>query len=462
MKKPCPRRLLAPLLVLLGVFLGLGESASGKIDLRSEITDSGIFLSGPSRVGQIEQTSLNPRLAKRASPTNGASDLSDWLSRDPLGEDETLNLYAYCHADPINKVDVLGAAELDISDVRVQLIEGGGGAYRVLIPVREWRQGGRGSNGRGRKNSPAYRPPYRATLGYFTAGFTYKPSLNNLDFVITDAVAKWNFDEELRAWDRAIDRTKMVANFLPGGRAGVLGAEGNWGGAVLSFGTDGVLTFTGGKWIKNANSTAGKFVRGAVGGAGAGVASEASMIGAEVIGGAEVDPYQMFIRVRNAAGAGAATGLFFAKFARLNGETPGSPAPNRLPHFVSQGQFDEASALLRASGLSDDIVIQGSRVSGTSFKTGKAVTPGSDIDIAIMLNEKAFNQQIIKAFGTKKFGTADGRTMLHAIDNGKITSGRAGLRSLRKELEGVFGTKVDLSIIQRGGKFDNGAQLPIR
>ncbi len=33
-----------------------------------------------------------------------------WLSREPLGEDESLNLYAYCHNDPINKVDVLGLA----------------------------------------------------------------------------------------------------------------------------------------------------------------------------------------------------------------------------------------------------------------------------------------------------------------------------------------------------------------
>ena len=38
-----------------------------------------------------------------------------WLSREPLGEGESLNLYAYCHNDPINKVDVLGLAALDIT-----------------------------------------------------------------------------------------------------------------------------------------------------------------------------------------------------------------------------------------------------------------------------------------------------------------------------------------------------------
>ena len=38
-----------------------------------------------------------------------------WLNREPLGEDESLNLYAYCHNDPVNKVDVLGLAERDLS-----------------------------------------------------------------------------------------------------------------------------------------------------------------------------------------------------------------------------------------------------------------------------------------------------------------------------------------------------------
>lgn len=34
-----------------------------------------------------------------------------WLSRELLGEDESLNLYAYCHNDPVNKIDVLGLGE---------------------------------------------------------------------------------------------------------------------------------------------------------------------------------------------------------------------------------------------------------------------------------------------------------------------------------------------------------------
>lgn len=36
-----------------------------------------------------------------------------WLSREPLGEGESVNLYSYCHNDPVNRVDVLGMAEYE-------------------------------------------------------------------------------------------------------------------------------------------------------------------------------------------------------------------------------------------------------------------------------------------------------------------------------------------------------------
>jgi hypothetical protein len=58
-------------------------------------------------------------------------------------------------------------------------------------------------------------------------------------------------------------------------------------------------------------------------------------------------------------------------------------------------------------------------------------------------------------------GTAKERTLLHAIETGKIQSGEARLSALRKQLEQSLNMEVDLSIIRAGGKFDNGPQLPL-
>ena len=49
-----------------------------------------------------------------------------WLSREPLGESESLNLYAYCRNDPINKVDLLGLQEVAVNqgaaDARLSML----------------------------------------------------------------------------------------------------------------------------------------------------------------------------------------------------------------------------------------------------------------------------------------------------------------------------------------------------
>ena len=39
-----------------------------------------------------------------------------WLSREPLGESESINLYAYCHNDPINSVDLLGMWQINTQE----------------------------------------------------------------------------------------------------------------------------------------------------------------------------------------------------------------------------------------------------------------------------------------------------------------------------------------------------------
>ncbi len=39
-----------------------------------------------------------------------------WLSREPMGEGESVNLYSYCHNDPVNRVDVLGMSEASFNE----------------------------------------------------------------------------------------------------------------------------------------------------------------------------------------------------------------------------------------------------------------------------------------------------------------------------------------------------------
>lgn len=98
--------------------------------------------------------------------------------------------------------------------------------------------------------------------------------------------------------------------------------------------------------------------------------------------------------------------------------------------------------------MSDDIVVHGSRASGTAKQT-------SDIDIAIKVTPEKFDELIKERFNSPNPGSAKERTMLHAIETGKIQAGEAGLRGLRKELEEIFGMDVDISIIEEGGAFDN-------
>ena len=42
-----------------------------------------------------------------------------WMSRELLGEDESLNLYSYCHNDPVNRVDVLGLQAIVVAEGEV-------------------------------------------------------------------------------------------------------------------------------------------------------------------------------------------------------------------------------------------------------------------------------------------------------------------------------------------------------
>ena len=128
----------------------------------------------------------------------------------------------------------------------------------------------------------------------------------------------------------------------------------------------------------------------------------------------------------------------------------------KLPQGISPEMFSDASKLIKENigDISGNIVVQGSRASGTA-------KPTSDIDIAVRVTSEKFDELIQKSFGTPNSGTAKERTMLHAIETGKIQAGEAGLRGLRKELEKIFGMEVDISIIEIDGPFDNPPFIPI-
>jgi RHS repeat-associated protein len=150
--------------------------------------------------------------------------------------------------------------------------------------------------------------------------------------------------------------------------------------------------------------------------------------------------------IGNSAAAGVALGDGFKNISGL-----------RLPQGISKSLFKEVSKRIKSAtgGVSDVIVVQGSRASGTASSS-------SDLDIAVKVDAEKFKNMVQKAFGTPAEGTAKWRTMQHAIETGKIQSGEAGLRSLRKELEKMLGMEVDVSVILKGGKFDNGVQIPIK
>lgn len=128
----------------------------------------------------------------------------------------------------------------------------------------------------------------------------------------------------------------------------------------------------------------------------------------------------------------------------------------KLPHGLTQEQFDAAGKILRkdAGHLSDDIAVHGSRAGHTAKQT-------SDIDFAVKVPPDKFDSLVKDRFGAPNPGSAKERTMQHAIETGKIQAGEAGLRGTRKQLQKQLGMQVDLSVIKTGGAFDKGPYIQV-
>jgi hypothetical protein len=140
---------------------------------------------------------------------------------------------------------------------------------------------------------------------------------------------------------------------------------------------------------------------------------------------------------------------------KLGRYTPGNSL-GRVPQGIAKAEFDDAARLIRAQAgsISDDIRIHGSRARGTA-------RPDSDLDVAILVDDAQFDDLARKAWGRPNPGSSKEGSLNYALEHGKIPSGEAGLRALRKELQRRLGKDVHVSIIRRGSAYDQGPYIPI-
>ncbi|WP_307798678.1 RHS repeat-associated core domain-containing protein [Streptomyces beijiangensis] len=132
-----------------------------------------------------------------------------------------------------------------------------------------------------------------------------------------------------------------------------------------------------------------------------------------------------------------------------------------LPEGISRVQFNAMKGVFaKKLDIEADVAVQGSRVTGN-------VTGGSDIDIAVRVSPEAFDAMVQKSWKNPNPGSSKARTRDHAVETGKITAGdaRPKLSGIRDEIQGILGdtvSHVDVSIIRRGGPFDNGPFLEVK
>jgi hypothetical protein len=116
------------------------------------------------------------------------------------------------------------------------------------------------------------------------------------------------------------------------------------------------------------------------------------------------------------------------------------------PEGISADQLAAAAARIRAGapGLTGDVVVQGSRA-------GHSAGAGSDVDFGLRVTHAHYDQLLRTHFGPAPTREA----ALNAAARGRLFWRHAGLKQLRDDLQSDLGRKVDLSIIKRGGPFDN-------
>ncbi|MBZ8141554.1 hypothetical protein CLD22_16815 [Rubrivivax gelatinosus] len=146
------------------------------------------------------------------------------------------------------------------------------------------------------------------------------------------------------------------------------------------------------------------------------------------------------------------------------GAVAGARAADRqatVPQGITDRQAAQtADAVIdkaRQMGLGDDVVAQGSRVTGTA-------KPTSDLDLAIRVSPEKFDSFLNtdSRLAQVNPGTSKAATREWSIANGIIQRGEARLSPTGRALEARLDLDVDLSVVRQGGAFDQGPSMAMR
>lgn len=125
-------------------------------------------------------------------------------------------------------------------------------------------------------------------------------------------------------------------------------------------------------------------------------------------------------------------------------------AARNLPEGMTRAQMDRARQLIRAGAgrYGDDVIVQGSRAKYT-------VHHRSDIDIGLRVSPEEFARIHRERFSVNVGTPVERTAMANSMTKGIVHANRAGMKDLREDLAAVFDLdKVDISVIRRGGEFD--------
>jgi RHS repeat-associated protein len=173
-----------------------------------------------------------------------------FLSREPLGEKESLNLYSYCGNDPINYVDVDGMKKIDLRSVPQFIpVPGLAGRFQVWFSVIE---GGKSGDW---ENIGFY--PSSVLIGAATKLRIETDSAYRTRQGI-QAMRSMG-DQELLAGELELLKIKEdTATLLPGGHAAVAISREQYGAAAAWIVGEGMVATVGGELLGRGLSYGGK------------------------------------------------------------------------------------------------------------------------------------------------------------------------------------------------------------